>query len=198
MVAIAILAFALVSVSQIVAGSLRSQVLARDLEVATLLARGKMAELTEKYEREGFPIGGGEDDGSFEDEGHPEIKWTTSLVEPPDTLDGKALASLFMGGMDLTSMLAPKADDTGRSQVNPAAGTMAALIEGQLTQLAATVKNGVRELRLRVSWKDGAREESFTVVTHLVATQAGTGATAATPANPAAAAAAAAAMRGLK
>lgn len=190
MVAIAILAFALLSVSDIVSGSLRSQVLARDLEVATLLARGKMAELTEKYEREGFPIGGGEDDGSFDEEGHPEVKWTTSLVEPPGTLDGKALASMFMGGVDLTSMLAPKADDTGRSQVNPAAGAMAAMVEAQLSQLAATVKNGVRELRLRVSWKDGAREEGFTVVTHLVAAQA------ATPASPAAAAAAAA--RGLK
>ena len=67
MVAIAILAFALVSVSDIVSSALRSQALARDLEVATLLARGKMAELTERYEREGFKVGGEEDDGSFED-----------------------------------------------------------------------------------------------------------------------------------
>lgn len=178
MVAIAILAFALVSVSQIVAASLRSQVLARDLEVATLLARGKMAELTEKYEREGFPLGGGGDDGSFEDDGHPEVRWETTLIEPPSTLDGKALASLFMGGTgSLEALLGPKADANGVSQVNPAAGAMAAMVEAQLSTLASSVKNGVRELRLRVFWKDGAREESFTVVTHLVSSP--------TPSSPA-------------
>ncbi len=168
MVAIAILAFALVSVSEVVSGSLRSQVLARDLDVATLLARGKMAELTEKYEREGFQVGGDSDDGSFEDEGHPELRWKMKLVEPPSTLDGKALASAMIGDAALQQLLQPKADETGRQQVNPAAAAMSAMIEAQLNVLASTVKQGVRELRLTVSWKDGAREESFDVVTHLV------------------------------
>src|SRR5512138_3421490 len=98
MVAIAILAFALVSVSDIVSSSLRSQVLARDLEVATLLARGKMADMTEKYEREGLSIGGGGDSGTFEDDGHPEFRWETKVIEPQGTLDGKAIVSLLGGG----------------------------------------------------------------------------------------------------
>jgi len=171
MVALAILGFALVSVSEIVSGSLRSQVLARDLEVATLLARGKMAELTEKYEREGFSIGGAEDEGTFEEEGHAEFKWAAKVIEPPSSLDGKALATVMLGESGLQELLAPKADETGRSQVDPMAAQMAALVEAQLNGFADSIKKGVRELQLTVSWTEGAREESFTVTTHLVATR---------------------------
>lgn len=171
MVAIGILAFALLSVSEIVSGALRAQVLARDLDVGTLLARGKMAELTERYEREGFSIGGEGDDGTFEEEGHPEFRWKYSLVEPEGTLDGKALAGILLGGGSVQDLFAPKADASGRQQTNPLAATMAAAVEAQLQGFAQSVKQGVRELRLTVSWMEGAREESFTVVTHLVALQ---------------------------
>jgi general secretion pathway protein I len=172
MVAIAILAFALLSVSEIVSSALRSQVLARDLDVATLLARGKMAELTEKYERTGFRSGGEQEDGSFDDVGHPEVRWRAEVVEPPGTLDGKQLAAILIGDAGgLENLLAPKADANGLQQVNPAAGPMTAMIEAQLNAMADAVKKGVRELRLTVSWKDGAREESFGVVTHLVVLQ---------------------------
>jgi len=172
MVSLAILGFALLSVSEIVSGALRSQVLARDLEVATLLARGKMAELTEKYERIGFGLGGDSEDGTFEDEGHPAFKWAAKVVEPEGTLDGKALASIMLGGGSVQDLFAPKADADGRSVVNPATATMAAMVEQQLAGFAQTIKKGVRELRLTVSWKEGAREESFTVTTHLVVLQA--------------------------
>jgi general secretion pathway protein I len=172
MVALAILGFALLSVSEIVSGSLRSQVLARDLEVASLLARGKMAELTEKYERVGFSTGGDSEDGTFEEEGHAEFKWSAKTIEPQGTLDGKRLASILMGGASVQELFTPPADADGRQTVNPAAATMAALVEQQLNGFAETIKKGVRELRLTVSWQEGAREESFTVVTHLVVLQA--------------------------
>jgi general secretion pathway protein I len=171
MVALSILAFALVSVSEIVSGALRSQVLARDLEVATLLARGKMAELTEKYERVGFKLGGEEDDGTFDEEGHPGFKWAAKVVEPEGTLDGKALLSLMTGGANVQDLFGPKPDAAGRSTVNPAAAQIAALVEQQLNAFTQQIKKGVRELRLTVSWTEGARTESFTVVTHLVVTQ---------------------------
>lgn len=171
MVAIAILAFALVSVSEIVSGSLRSQVLARDLDVATLLARGKMAELAERYEREGFGLGGDEEDGTFEEEGHPRFAWKLKLVEPGGTLDGKALGGILLGGGSIQELLQPKADADGRQTVNPMAAGLASMVEVQLNAFATSVKQGVRELRLTVSWKEGAREESFTVVTHLVVLQ---------------------------
>jgi general secretion pathway protein I len=51
---------------------------------------------------------------------------------------------------------------------NPMAGAAQALLQQQLVTLGEQIKKGVREVRLTVSWKDGATEESFTVVTHLV------------------------------
>jgi hypothetical protein len=55
--------------------------------------------------------------------------------------------------------------------------------------LGEEIKKGVREVRLTVSWSEGARQESFTVVTHLVVLVPGSQ-------QPAAAAAAAAAAGG--
>jgi general secretion pathway protein I len=78
----------------------------------------------------------------------------------------------MMGGGSVQDLFAPKADADGRSVVNPATATMAAMVEQQLAGFAQTIKKGVRELRLTVSWKEGAREESFTVTTHLVVLQA--------------------------
>lgn len=169
MVALAILAISLLTVTEIVSSALRSQVLARDLEVATLLARGKMAELTEQYEREGFGVGGDTEEGDFEEEGHPEFAWEMELVEPEGTLDGKALAAIFLGDEGgLAALLGGTPDANGITTVNPLAATIAAQVEQQLNGFAARLKQGVRELRLTVSWKEGARAESFTVVTHLV------------------------------
>jgi general secretion pathway protein I len=48
------------------------------------------------------------------------------------------------------------------------AGAAAALLQQQLASLGEEIKKGVRELHLTVSWRDGATEESFTVVSHLV------------------------------
>ena len=38
----------------------------------------------------------------------------------------------------------------------------------QLSQIGEQLKKGLREVRLTISWKEGTKEESFTVVTHLV------------------------------
>jgi general secretion pathway protein I len=175
MVAVGILAFALISISEIVGGALRSQALSRDLQVATLLARGKLSELTEKYERVGFKLGGDEEDGSFDEEGQPRFKWKSKVIEPSSTLDARSLATTLMGGGSVQDLFAPKADADGRAVVNPTAVAMAAAVEQQVAVFAESIKKGVRELRLTVSWKGGARDESFTVTTHLVVLQPGGG-----------------------
>jgi general secretion pathway protein I len=51
---------------------------------------------------------------------------------------------------------------------------MAPLLQAQLTQIGEQIKKGLREIRLTVSWKEGKREESFRVVTHLVSFGTGT------------------------
>jgi general secretion pathway protein I len=50
---------------------------------------------------------------------------------------------------------------------------LGAALQTQLNLVGEQIKKGLRELHLTVSWKDGARDESFTVVTHLLSTATG-------------------------
>ncbi|MGC3997884.1 MAG: prepilin-type N-terminal cleavage/methylation domain-containing protein [Anaeromyxobacter sp.] len=181
MIALAILAAALLTASQITAASLRNHRRAIQLEVATLLARGKLAELQDGYEQTGFKGFDEEEEGSFEDEGHPEVHWKAHVARPRiDLSPDKLLATLTGGGAsgvgDLGKLLGLQGQAQGGSSNQPAgmetlfpgAGAMAAGLQAQLATIGEELKSGVRELRLTISWQDGKQEESFTVVTHLV------------------------------
>ncbi|WP_242339620.1 MULTISPECIES: prepilin-type N-terminal cleavage/methylation domain-containing protein [Anaeromyxobacter] len=172
MIALAILAAALLTVSEIVGGSLRNHVRARQLEVATLLARGKMVELESEYERKGFRDFDESAEGTFEDAGHPEVRWSTEVVKPQVELSAERILQMLTGGEgaleDLLAAAAPQAGKGGPKTVGPGAGALAQGLQAPITQLGEQIKKGVREVRLKVAWKDGKRDESFTVVTHMV------------------------------
>ncbi len=164
MVALAILAGALVTISEVVSGALRNHVRARQLEVATLLARGKMAELEDHFESKGFKDFDEGEEGTFEDDGHTEVRWKYEVRPPSVDLGPDAvLAALTGGEQSKLDELLPSAEEMG-----PAKGVVQAMLQNVLTGIGETIKKGLREVRLTVSWKDGAIEESFTVVTHLV------------------------------
>jgi general secretion pathway protein I len=171
MIALAILSAVLLTISEIVGGSLRNHVRARQLNVATLLARGKMASLESNYVRKGFRDFDEKDEGSFEEQGHPEVRWTVEVLKPQAELTPERILQLFAGqegGLDgLLKQLAPKSDG-GPQQQMPSAAAITQLIQAQLTIVGEQVKKGVREVRLTVSWPDGKKPESFTVVTHMV------------------------------
>ena len=169
MVALAILAAALLTISQIVSASLRNEVRAQKLDVATLLARGKMVELEERYERTGFKDFDDAEDGDFEEQGHPEVKWKTEVVKPEVDLSSQKILQMLTGSDDLQSLAgAAQPKDGGPTTVNPMAGLLGPTLDAQLLKFGETVKKGVRELRLTVSWPDGKVDGSFTIVTHLV------------------------------
>lgn len=164
MVALAILAGSLVTISEVVSGALRNHVRARQLEVATLLARGKMAELEDRFDSKGFKDFDEGEEGTFEDEGHAEVRWKYELRTPSVALGPDAvLAALTGGEQSKLDELLPSAQ-----QMGPLQGMIQATLQAVLTGIGETLKKGVRELRLTVSWQDGASVESFTVVTHLV------------------------------
>lgn len=172
MIALAILAAALLTVSEIVGSSLRNHVRARQLEVATLLARGKMVELEVELERTGFKEFDEAEEGTFDEQGHPEIRWAAEIVRPEVDLSPDRIVQLFTGkagGLEeLLGSLGATAPEGGPQPAGGGAAAMTGLLQAQLTAFGETVKKGVREVRLTVSWPDGKREESFTVVTHLV------------------------------
>jgi general secretion pathway protein I len=178
MVAIAILAMGLMAVSELVGGALRNHARARQLEIATLLARAKLAEIEDGYEQKGFRDFDEEDDGDFGEEGHPEIRWKLEVVKPDLGTDAGDLVRRLTG-KSLEEIFAPPDPGAGASGPGGRAPTAAGglppaalgLVQARLTPVMEKLKKGLREARLTVSWggeKDGG---SFQVVTHLVVLQ---------------------------
>jgi general secretion pathway protein I len=192
MVAMAILAMSLVAVFDVVGGALRNHERARALELATLLARSKLVEVEAKFEEDGFKDFDQEEDGTFEAEGHPEVHWVASAqkptIEPGEAGVVRALTGVD-GGLDgLLAKLTgapPPGQGTGPTEpttaASPLAGPMGALVKQQLVGLGEQIKGGVRRLRLTVSWPEGQRTESFSVVTYLVVLAPGATAPVAAP-----------------
>ncbi len=166
MVALAILAGAFVATSDVVSGALRNHVRAQHLEVATLLARGKMAALEDRYEWKGFRVDDEEADGTFEDDGHPEVKWRLEVKVPPLQITPDSVLRALTGSDQGVKDLMPSADSA--PQLAPYQALLTASLQGVLTKLGDQLKRGVRQVRLTVSWPEGASTESFTVTTHLV------------------------------
>ncbi len=174
MVALAILSMGLMALSDVTGGALRNHVRASQLDVATLLARGKMVELEERFERVGFRDFDQAEEGTFEAEGHADVSWSLQVVRPRVELGPERILGLLTGGQQgagdgLAALLGQGAGKPGEPQaVTPGAAAIATALQAQLTQLGEQIKKGVREVRLTVSWPEGKRRSSFTVVTHLV------------------------------
>jgi general secretion pathway protein I len=165
MVALAILAASLVAISEIVGGALRNHVKARQLDTATLLARGKMVAVQAELERKGFRDFDETEEGTFEEEGHPEVRWKVEVRRPTVELGPENVLAALSGGKTLQDLL-PPADQA--PQLAPLQGAIQGMIQGLLARIGEQLKAGVREVRLTVAWDDGGAAESFDVVTHLV------------------------------
>jgi general secretion pathway protein I len=187
MVAMAILAMSMMALSDLVSQSLKNHTRAVRLEVATLLARGKLAALQDEFDRTGFKDFDQDDAGTFEKEGHPEVHWKVLVVKPKLELGPEHLLALLTGakGDDAGGMMqmlqglmgnqasAAQGYDGGPTSATPGlagagGAVMAGAMQAQLTQVSEQIKKGLREVRLTVAWKDGAQEDSFTIVTHLL------------------------------
>ncbi|HSN90913.1 MAG TPA: type II secretion system protein [Anaeromyxobacteraceae bacterium] len=174
MVALAILAAGLVGISELVGGAMRNHARAKQLEVATLLARGKMAEIEDHYEEEGFRDFDEADDGTFDDEGHPEVSWALEVKKPTVDLGGTAACRAFLGGGEIADLLgaaAPSAQGEPAAGPSPLAAAMEGYVKQQCALFGETLKKSLREARLTVSWRDGKAQESFRVVTLLAVIQ---------------------------
>jgi general secretion pathway protein I len=172
MVALAILAGALLALSDVVGGALRNHVRAQQLEVATLLARGRMVALEEGFERTGFRDFDQTEEGTFEEEGHPEIRWKAEVVKPEVDLSAQKILAMLTGSEDLSALIPSPTGEDGTSVQDPRAALLSGLVQNQLTAFGEVMKKGVREVRLTISWNEGQTERSFTVVAHLVVLKA--------------------------
>jgi general secretion pathway protein I len=169
MVAVAILAAALVAISEVVSGALRNHVRARQLDTATLLARTKMVQVQAEYERKGFRDFDDEEEGTFDEDGHPDVRWRLEVRRPSVDLGPEGVLQALTGGTSIAELLPPP--DQVPPQLAGLQDGVSAMLQPILTQIGEQLKKSVREVRLTVSWDSGATEESFQVVTHLVVKQ---------------------------
>jgi general secretion pathway protein I len=181
LVALAVLAFGLMAVSDLAGTALAQHGYARDLTVATALARGKLAELEETYEDSGFKDFDETQEGDFGDQGHPEFAWQVEVKKPDTTLGPEQLLAILLGqsGADantqelLQKLLgSPQAGGQASGPTSAMAGAPGGLLGGvlsaQLTAFGEQLKKAFRQVTLTVAWRDGRTRHQFDVTTHLV------------------------------
>ncbi len=182
MVSLAVLAGAMMALADLTGNALRNFAYARDLSVATVLARGKMAELTEKLEDDGFRDTDQVEEGTFADQGEPGIQWKLEVLKPDVNLTPDQILATFLGaGPDdagtqemITRLLGPAGTGGGGSgsTAGPSAGLPAGiaggLLQSQLTAFSEELKKALRRVILTVSWKDGKQSHEFDVSTVMV------------------------------
>lgn len=183
MVALAVLAGSLMAVAELSGNALRNYAYARDLSVATLLARGKLLELQEKYDDAGFTDFDQKEDGNFSDQGQPGMRWALTLEKPPAELTPERILAAFLGGgadgdlsaQELVGKLLGTGGGSGSgsgSSSGPGGpggglpgGIAGGVLQGQVKAFAEELKKGVRHVTLRISWKDGKTDHGFDVTT---------------------------------
>lgn len=169
MVAVALLSLGLVVLLQVQARSIQLAQQARNLSVATGLARAKLYDCEQDLRKKGFSIGDYNEEGRFEEAGFDNFFWECHGYKPelpvPDATDiasgltsggGGALGDSSNGSM---SALAGAGD---------AAGIGAGMIAPVFSQMAQVVGEAIRELVVIVRWREGETWEQLQVTTHLV------------------------------
>jgi len=97
-IALAILAISLTVLLAAQSSNLRNAGRARDLTIATLLARSKMIDIEQHLFDKGFEEGEEDDSGNFGDEGHEEIKWEYTIKEVDMDLGSlSSMCAMFAG-----------------------------------------------------------------------------------------------------
>src|SRR5437588_10394900 len=99
MISLAILAVAMVAISDLNGGAVQMHYYARRSTQASLLLRSKMLDLEEQLHKDGFSDFDDEKHGSFEEDGAPDYAWRAEILKPDIQLDERSLLGLLgIGG----------------------------------------------------------------------------------------------------
>jgi general secretion pathway protein I len=198
MIALLIVSVSIVAVAGINASSMSMHVYSKQLTVATLLARGKMADIEQALQADGLPTDDETEDGDFSEEGFPKIKWRAEILRPKTEdiqianrlqsvgLDGSSEGPLggFLDSQLLTNSEFFAGSSAGSgittdigSLLSAGGGLVSGMLTSQLQTMVDNLGNTVREVRLTVSWgeeKKGSARDSFSIATHVVSLGQGT------------------------
>jgi general secretion pathway protein I len=207
MISLAILAIALVALSGLNGGAVAMHAYGRRATEATLLLRGKMLDVEEDLQKNGFSDFNDEKHGDFGDDGAAGYAWSAEILKPDVRLDPAQLISLFGGGgqgqagqskaggtggsasaLAASLLGGPGVPQPGGASGSALAGLLAGPLGGvlqtQATTFIETLKKSVREIRLTVSWPDGKERRSVSASQIVVILPEGVGQTPAAPGQP--------------
>jgi general secretion pathway protein I len=178
MISLAILAVALVAISDLNGGAVAMHAYGRRATEATLLLRGKMLDVEDDLQKNGFSDFSDEKHGTFEDEGSPDYTWSAEILKPDVQLDPAQLLNLLgaggnnqqAGGANIGAAASALASAMGGAQGalqglqggNAAAmlaGPLGGVLQNQAKAFIETLKKSVREVRITVSWQDGKQKQ---------------------------------------
>ncbi len=164
MVAMAILSVGLVSLLQVQTRSAQLAIEAREMTVATMLARGKLYDCQTDLMKKGFSIGDYDESGNFDDEGYPTFFWECHAYKPEmptgdgvGDMSGAASALGMAPGGDAAASGQPQGADMGMGMIAPV-----------LQQMASVMGDSLRELVIIVRWGTAVEQQEMRVTTHLV------------------------------
>ncbi len=149
MIAVAIVALSMGVMVEIEVHAIEKTNDAKMYTVATLLARGKMLDVQQTLKEEGFGDFMKLLDGDFEEEGFDDFRWAARVRK----------------------VEVPTPSGAGSSADNPpegSGGMSLATLAPMIQNLGSVLENAVREIELRVTWKDGKYDRHIAIVTHVV------------------------------
>jgi len=162
MVALAILTVGMTSLLQVQARSAQLALDAKDLSIATMLARAKLYDCQHDLLQKGFAVGDYESEGNFDDEGQPKFYWECHGYKPDmPTGDG-------IGDMSSATGMLGGAGGGADGAPNPAMDASMGMIAPVLQQMASVLGDSIRELTVIVRWGEGDARQELRVVTHVI------------------------------
>jgi general secretion pathway protein I len=195
MISLAILAVALVALSDLNGGAVQRQAYARRATQATLLLRGKMSDIEDQLQKDGFSDFSEDKHGTFDDEegaAGAGYEWRAEILKPDVQMDAAQLLQLLGAGGQAAAGGAgaaaagqmPSGSPGGVGSLTAPGSPVAGLLQGQATTFLETLKKSVREVRVTVSWKDGSQERNISASQHIVILPEMVGQAGQTPAQP--------------
>jgi general secretion pathway protein I len=183
MISLAILAVSLVAIAGLNGGAVAMHAYGRRATQATLLLRGKMLDVEDELQKNGFSDFNDEKHGDFSDEGGAGFSWSAEVLKPDVQLDPSQLLNLVGAGGQGQSGQGKGGSIAGAASalagsllggqsagvtVPGGGGATAALLTGPMGGMLQTqartfieeLKKSVREIRLTVSWADGKEQRS--------------------------------------
>jgi general secretion pathway protein I len=160
MIAVAILSMTLVVLLEIVTSNLRATHHAKLTTAATLLARAKMIDLEDQILDTGFSNTDETADGTFKEQGHPELGWDSAIerVELPTDAIQKQKDEAH-----------DKAEDSDSTNpMSMISGFIGGMMGSFIEPIRLGLQESVRRVTVHVTWSESGRpDQSIEVVQYL-------------------------------